>query len=93
MAATIHKLPANSSVLVVSVAQAIHDGKNHKSYVKSEVGLECRLVDGFQDPNPAPVTSGAPGQYVDTGLDTVKPVQQYSHTRPLVLPDDLLQVR
>ena len=52
----------------------------------------CRLIDGFQDPNPAPALIGAPGQYVDTGLDTVKPVQQYSHTRPLVLPENLTEV-
>lgn len=49
MAATIHKLPANSSVLVVSVAQAIHDG-NHKSYVKSEVDLNAGLWMAFRIP-------------------------------------------
>ncbi len=49
-------------------------------------------MDGFQDPNPAPVTTGGPGKYVDTGLNTIAPVQQYSHTRPLVLPDNLTQV-
>lgn len=54
---------------------------------------DCRLTDGFQDYGPTAPTSGPPGQYVITGYDAIRPVQQYSHTLPLVLPEDLDEVQ
>ena len=49
----------------------------------------CRLSDGFQTIWPSPPTEGVPGEFIDVGIPSNVPNQQYAQTMPLILPSNL----